>query len=174
MLSDYFYGIKRNWKQAIFVGIADLAIMIVLGVDFIHLYQTTGSAYFDLMYAAVFAIAIIYFFMRFYIYLLLITFEMKFTKILKNSLIFSVLGIKRNLLASLGIAVMLAFNVALFFLLLPSSIPIILPCIYFFSFSAFMATYAAYPIIDRYLIKPYETPQVEGEAEDALSVGVEE
>ena len=158
VLSDYLYGIKRNWKQAIFVGFADLAIMTVLAVDFIHLYQTTGSTYFDLMYAAVFAIAVIYFFMRFYIYLLMITFEMKFLKILKNSLIFAVLGIKRNLLAALGIAVMLAFNIALLFLLLPSSIPIILPCIYLFSFSAFMATYAAYPIIDRYLIKPYETP----------------
>ena len=166
VFSDYFYGIKRNWKQAIGVGFADLAIITILVVDYIHLYQTTGSAYFDFMYAAVFAIAVIYFFMRFYVYLLLITFEMKFLKILKNALIFAVLGIKRNILAALGIAIMLAFNIALLFLLLPSSIPIILPCIYLFSFSAFMATYAAYPIIDRYLIKPYETP-VEEEYADA-------
>ena len=46
------------------------------------------------------------------------------------------------------------------------ALPAILPFLYFLSFTAFMATYAAYPIIDRYMIAPYaETIADEGEDE---------
>ena len=157
VFTDYFYGIRKNWKQAIGIGIIDVGILAILVVDYVSLYQRTGSYVNDVMYFMIFALAIIYLLMRFYIYQLMITFEMKWTKIYKNSLIFSLLGIKRNILAVLGIAVMVGVNAALIFLLLPYlTIPLILPCFYLFSVSAFMSVYAAYPIIDRYLIKPYE------------------
>ncbi|MBO5271175.1 MAG: hypothetical protein J6B77_10340 [Clostridia bacterium] len=168
VFSDYFYGIRKNWKQAIGIGILDVGLLALLVIDFVALYQRTGAFFNDFMYFMIMAIGIIYFFMRFYIYQLMITFDMKWTKILKNSLIFSMLGIKRNLLAGLGIAFMVAVNALLIVFLLPfMTIPMILPCFYLFSFSAFMSVYAAYPVIDRYLIQPYMAAQKTSDASDA-------
>ena len=55
--------------------------------------------------------------MRFYIYNLLITFDIKIFKLIKNSLIFSALGIGRNLLALFGIGFLTAFHVFLIVLM---------------------------------------------------------
>lgn len=157
VFSDYFYGIRKNWKQALLLGTMDFVVLAILVIDYISLFRGISVGFSDIMLGIIFAIAIIYFFMRFYIYQLMITFEMKWIKILKNAIIFTILGIKRNLLAAVGIAIMIGLNLLLVLLLLPiMTIPLFLPCFYLFSFSGFMSVYAAYPIIDRYLIKPYE------------------
>ena len=176
VFSDYFYGIRKNWKQAIGIGLLDFGVLAILLIDYFALYSRTGHYVNDVMFYMIFAIAIIFFFMRFYIYQLMITFDMKWTKILKNSLIFTMLGFKRNIMAALGILVLIGLNVALILLLLTiSTIPMVLPCFYLFSFTSFMSVYAAYPIIDRYLIKPYEAahpvaPQEEPEADSAEEI----
>lgn len=158
--SDYIYAVKRNWKQGFFLGLLDAAILFFLGFDFLFFYNQTGTFKMDVFYFAIFAVSILYFFMRFYIYLLQITFNLNIRKIFKNALIFSVLGFKRNIMGALGIlsltAIAVAF-IALFAALLGGNIaiPLILPLLYFLAFTAFMAAYAAYPIIDRYMIAPY-------------------
>lgn len=159
-LSDYVYAVKRNWKQGFFLGLIDAAILFFLGFDFMFFYNQTGSFKMDVMYFAIFAMMILYFFMRFYLYLLQITFNLSIRKIFKNALIFSVLGFKRNIMGALGILILTAIAVAflaLFAALLGGNIaiPLILPFLYYLSFTAFMSAYAAYPIIDRYMIAPY-------------------
>lgn len=172
--SDYIYAVKRNWKQGFFLGLIDAAILFFLGFDFMFFYNQTGTFKMDVMYFAIFAIAFIYFFMRFYIYLLQITFNLNIRKIFKNALIFSVLGFKRNIMGALGILSLTAIAVALialFAALLGGNIaiPLILPFLYYLSFTAFMAAYAAYPIIDRYMIAPYAGgADGDGEAEDSM------
>ena len=110
------------------------------------------------MYFMVFAMILIYLVMRFYIYQLLITFDLSVFKIIKNALIFSILGIKRNVMALLGILLLLGLHVVLIILLIPMgvSIPLVLPCVYIFAMLAFISVYAAFPIIDRYMIAPYQ------------------
>lgn len=159
-LSDYIYAVKRNWKQGFFLGLIDAAILFFLGFDFMFFYNQTGTFKMDVMYFAIFAMMILYFFMRFYLYLLQITFQLNIRKIFKNALIFAVLGFKRNIMGALGILILTAIVVALialFSALLGGNIaiPLILPFLYYLSFTAFMAAYAAYPIIDRYMIAPY-------------------
>ena len=158
VFSDFFYAIKRNFKQGFFLGLIDFAISVILGIDFIYFYNTTGSFGLEFMYVMIFALIIIYFVMRFYIYLLLVTFDLKNFKILKNALIFSVLGIKRNILAMLGIVLLVAIHGALILVLIPIgiSLTIVIPLVYLMAATAFMSAYAAYPIIDRYMIAPYE------------------
>ncbi|MBR2388445.1 MAG: DUF624 domain-containing protein [Clostridia bacterium] len=155
--SDFFYGIKRNFKQGFLLGLIDALIMIVLAVDFVFFLSRGGTFALDFMYFVIFALVIVYMVMRFYIYLMLITFDMKITKIIKNALIFTVLGIKRNLLAILGVAILLVINGYLIVLTFPSgfSLPVVLPFIYLFASFLFITTYAAYPVIDKYMIAPY-------------------
>ncbi len=159
-LSDYFYAIKRNFKQGFFLGLIDAVILFLLIFDFIYFRGMVGSFGMDLMYWAIIALGILYFFMRFYIYHLQITFELSIRKILKNALIFTTLGIKRNLMATLGMvlltvicAAIIGVVISISFVLLP--IPLLLTLFFYLAATAFMAAYAAYPIIDRYMIAPY-------------------
>ena len=82
-------------------------------------------------------------------------------------MIFSVLGIKRNILALLGIVLLVAIHAALILVLIPIgvSLTIVIPLIYLMAATAFMAAYAAYPIIDRYMIAPYAEEKSDEEFE---------
>jgi uncharacterized membrane protein YesL len=164
VFSDFFYGIKKNLKQGFLFGLTDLVFSAVLVIDFLFFYSKTGTSFGnDFMYFVIFALAIIYFIMRFYIYHLLITFDMQNFKIIKNAFIFSILGIKRNIMGLLGIVAFVALHIALIMLLIsgPLGFIIILPAIYLLAVTAFMAGYASYPIIDRYLIAPYAEEETE-------------
>ena len=152
IFSDIKYAIKRNFKQGICFGIFDLLLMVILYVDFTYLGGLPSSFYADFMYVAIIAISLIYLIMRFYFYLMLITFDIKIRKLLKNALIFVVLGIKRNLLAILWIIVMVIINFMIFVVMPP--LGIIFPILYMPTFPLFTTVYAAYPIIKKYMIDP--------------------
>lgn len=156
VLSDYFYAIKRNFKQGFLVGIIDFIVCSVLIYDFVQFYNMTGNFMNNLMFGCIIGVGIIYLFIRFYIYLLLTNFDLKTSKIFKNALIFTALGFKRNILAMIWIVLILCINVALM-LTLPINIilPWILPIFYFAGFALFTSTYAAYPVIKKYMIDPY-------------------
>ena len=167
--SDFFYAVKRNLKQGFFVGLLDFLCIVVLISDFIFFYSRTGTSYGnDVMYFMIFAISIIYLVMRFYIYQLLITFDLSTMKILKNSLIFTVLGIKRNFLAMIGLVLLIALNiiVIVMFLSIGITVTMVLPLFYIMAVMGFITTYAAYPVIDKYMIAPYATENSIDEPED--------
>ena len=164
VFSDYFYGIKRNFKQGFLFGLIDSALIIVLAIDLAYYSRTVGTFWLDVMFWILTAIAILYVIMRPYIYLMLITFNMKIRKMFKNALIFSALGIKRNLLAAIGILLLIAIHALLIVMFMPQGvITVILPLIYLFAAVGFITTYAAYPIIDRYMIAPYRSETTDGE-----------
>ena len=165
VISDFFYAIKKNWRQGLIVGLLDCLCIAVLAVDFMYFYYQTGSFRLDLMYAVTVALIFIYYTMRFYIYMQMITFDISIWKMIKNSLIFTALGIKRNLLAILGIVVLAAVNVILALLLFPLKIilPLILPLFYFIGTVFFIKAYAAYPVIEKYMIDPVVNKKDGGE-----------
>lgn len=159
LISDYFYAVKRNLKPGLLLGILDLTVIALLVFDFMYFYNLIGAFWMDVCFYAICALAILYFFMRFYLYLMLVTFDLPIRKILKNALIFTTLGIKRNLMGLLGIILLTAIEVVIFAVFMPMNVPLglILPFLYYFSFTAYTSAYAAYPIIDRYMIAPYRT-----------------
>lgn len=159
------------------MGLLDFIFSAVLIIDFIFFYYRTGASFgMDMMYFMIFILGLVYIVMRFYLYNLLITFELSNFKILKNALIFSILGIKRNFLALLGFAIFLALHIFLIILFLPMgiSIPIVLPFVYILALFGFISTYAAYPIIDRYMIQPYAPSDNELPADSDEEVSTEE
>ena len=154
--SDYFYAIKKNLKQGFIFGIIDFVIIAVLTFDIMWFSGNTGSFAQDLMYFCTVGLALLYVFMRFYLYIMLITFDLSYWKLLKNALIFTTIGIKRNIVGGLGIVFMAALNIALiiFFMPMGVAVPLILPLFYFMSFSSFISVYTAYPSIQKYMIDP--------------------
>jgi uncharacterized membrane protein YesL len=165
---DFFYAIKKNFKQGIVVGILDALIFFLLVYDIIaYGVEANNEFIFLVFYYASILFAFIYYIMRFYIYIQLITCEMSTWKIIKNSFLLTALGIKRNFAGLLGaIAFLIAFLYA--YIILPQ-FSIILLCMFAFSFLTYLGVYCAYPIVKRYVIDPYYDDHPDERPEDPWS-----
>ena len=160
MKEDFFYAMKRNLKQGIILGILDLLFTALLLYDVYFFYlNLAGGTWAVVGFWASVVILLFYFFMRFYTYLQVLTFDLSLSKIFKNALIFSILGFKRNILAFLGIIGVVVVNYIIMQLLLP--VGIILPFLISVALCMFMATYAAWPILQRFMIDAYNHPAEE-------------
>ena len=159
MLSDFKHAIKRNKKQAFFVGILDLFLLVLIPLNLVILLETASSFFNSVLLWTNILIAIIYLFMRPYLYLQMITFDLKVSKLLKNSLIFALLGFKRNILAFFGLLVLIALAIFLIFgiggALLPLGLAI--PLVLLFSLGSFMGDFAAWFKIKAVMIDPQST-----------------
>ena len=155
-ISDFIYGIRKNWKQGFFLGLLDFIALFLLVYDFMSLSGNTNTFFEYFMFFTTFVIAILYVIMRFYLYLISITFDISIRKTLKNSFIFSILGIKRNLPAFFGILICYVVSALLIIWLLPLGIGVVLiiPFLFLPGLCLFMKTYAAYPVIEKYMIHP--------------------
>lgn len=160
IFSDYFYAIKKNFKQGLILGLIDAAIIVVLGIDFMYMWSTRSNYWTYLMFFIVTALIILYLFMRTYMYLMMVTFNINIYKMFKNALIFTALGIKRNLMAAIGTVLCVGFwiVVALAGLQYNLGFLIIIPAFIMFSLITFMCVYCAYPVIKKHMIDPVAAP----------------
>ena len=158
LFSDYFHAIKKNYKQGIVLGIIDALALLLLTFNFCFLYMNSTSIFTEILLFINAGIFTLYAFMRKYIYLLAITFDITIPKIFKNSLIFTLLGIKRNLVGAIGSILLLTVNVFIGVLCMSFNfiIPLMLPLVYYIGASSFISTYSVYPVIDKYMIEPYK------------------
>lgn len=152
--SDFWYAVKRNLRQGIVYGIIDLFICIMLVYDLIWFKANmAGNTMMTAFYFIGFAMIFLYFFMRMYVYLMMITFDLSLFKLFKNSMFFAILGLKRNLMCLLGTIVVLAFNYLLFVVFMP--VGIILPFLITVAVLNFISVYCAFPKIKELMIDPY-------------------
>ncbi len=166
MWDDFWYAIKRNKVQGMLIGVLDALLCFLSVYDIMFFYFNIGTSYMNIMFYASILIAVLWFFMRFYIYILMITFDLSIYKILKNSLIFAIIGFKRNIMAALGIIAMLAATYILMIYVLP--IGIIIPFVLLFADCSFMACYAAFPKIKEIMIDPYYKDEEPTEYEEPI------
>lgn len=163
--TDFWYAVKRNWKQAIPFGIIDALISVILASNIYSLVTGTSDFFASMLFWSNVVLAIVYFFMRFYVYIQMVTFKLSIFKIFKNSLIFALLGFKRNILAFLGIIALIVVEIMLMFGLGGILVPLAVaaPLAILFSTFAFMKVYAAYFKIKEHMIDPYiaEHPELQ-------------
>lgn len=156
--SDFWYAVKRNWKQALPFGIIDVAINAILIFNVYNMISSGAANFLEsLMMWSNIVIFILYFFMRYYIYVQMVTFKLSTWKILKNSLIFALLGFKRNIVALVGIVLAIAFEISFIFAFrgILISFGVALPLLILFSTLAYMKVFAAYYKIKEIMIDPY-------------------
>jgi hypothetical protein len=102
----------------------------------------------------------------------MVTFKLTVFKILKNSLIFAMIGLKRNVLALLGTVILIIFELGFIFgvggILL--SLGVALPLMLMFSTMAYMKVFASYFKIKEIMIDPYEeeTTDVDTESDEVI------
>ena len=168
--SDFIYAVKRNVKQALPFGLIDAAICALLTFNIYTLVFESGAFIGSMLFWSEIILFILYFFMRLYIYVQMVTFKLSIYKMIKNSLIFAILGFKRNILAFLGIIFLLLFELVLMFgtggILVPFAVAA--PLAILLSLMSFIKVYAAYPKIKQYMIDPYldEHPEERAEPSD--------
>lgn len=153
-MQDYIHAIKRNWKQALVFGIIDIALLFLIFYDIIFFAANSSSYLTSVMFYMAVAIGIIYFIMRYYIYTMMITFNLNLYKLMKNALIFSLVGFKRNFVGTLGIAVLILFSYGLLMIFPP--LGALLPFILTIAVGQFIAIYTSWPKIYSIMIEPYE------------------
>lgn len=152
--SDFWYAVKKNFRQALVFGVIDLLMIAMLVFDVISYRINAGLSSINMMlYVISYGMSILYFFIRMYPYLMIVTFDMGIFKIIKNSIFFSILGIKRNIFALLVSVVLVALDVFLAGVLLP--IGLILPFIILFGILQYTSVYCAFPKIKEVMIDPY-------------------
>lgn len=152
LMTDFFSCIKRNWKQGLIIGILDIIISFLLIFDFMFWNGEAGFISGIMMYFSLF-LCVLYFMMRFYIYTIAITFDLSIYKIFKDAFLLSFLGFKRNLLGLLGILAVVFLNMYICLLFVP--VGVMLPIIITFGTVMFIAGYASFPVIQKYMIDPY-------------------
>lgn len=166
--SDFWYAIKRNWKQALPFGMIDISINFLLLFNIYSMFTSSGNFFSNTLFWCNIVIFILYFVMRYYIYIQMVTFKLSIFKILKNSMIFALLGFKRNLVATLGIILCVLLELCCVLgaggILLPFGIA--LPFIILFATLAYMKVYAAYFKIKEIMIDPYLEEHPEERSDD--------
>lgn len=166
IFDDFISAIKKNFRQALLFGVFDLAMLCACSYAVIW-YRINYSTYYVLFYCALVMTAI-YLFMRSYMYIMIVTFDLKWTKILKNSFIFSILSFGKNLLALLCCLVLVA--AAFLFSMLFMPIGIIFAILLLFSTMTYITMYFEYPKVEKLMIEPYQKqnhdesePEITGE-----------
>ena len=150
-LSDAKYIVKRNIKQSLLLGIFDMIMILIFvyNISFLMMNYNADTLNSFMLFLTV-AMAVIYLFARPYAFIMVFTFDLKLRKIIKNALYFTILGIKRNFVSLIGMICLVALNYLIFTLFMP--IGALLPFVITLSICDFMAVYAAYPNIIKYMM----------------------
>ena len=149
--------IAKNWKPFLLNGLLTYVVYFLLSFASIYYYISLRESWvFAIPFAICVMAIIVFLFMQYYVPVMIITFDLKLRQIYKNALIFSVLGIGRNLVITAVSAVMLyIFWQCLNYMLLTVLLVLLYIVLLAFSFHGFLINYCVYPVVEKYLIIPY-------------------
>ena len=166
ILSDFWDAVKYNWKQFLVNGLICYVFYMLMSVA-ISFYSTqvqqNSLLYVPLVVCLV--LAFLFICAQFYIPVMIITFDLSLSKIYKNALIFAIVGLWRNLMLIAIIGVFILAAVIFFLVLPPLAIMVLLVLLlvllifWAFGFFGFLVNFAVYPLLVKYIIKPYEKEQ---------------
>ncbi len=158
---EFLTAFKANFKKSFVIGIVDLALIagFFFAVNFyLSPFMTDGSlsGIFGgmgtenmLIFGACIVIGFYVFMMHFYIYPQIVALKLNMAQIINNSLRLMIGGLFRNL-AGLFACILIVFLMVMGFPYTMIALPL-LP----FAWMCFIATFCAYPVIQKYIIDPY-------------------
>lgn len=154
--SDFKDSVKSNFKQSLIVFFVDIVLFVLFFNAVIFYSQTSGIM--SLLGYFVIVIAMIYTMMHFYIYPMIITFDLKLKDIYKNALIFTMGKLPSNLFVLLIILLLhIGCSVAAVlytgsYALLALFFVVLLELVIFQSFSSFLINFNTYPKMKKYML----------------------
>ena len=144
---------KSNFRQALGIGIFDTALIAGVAYAANFYYQqiltSSNSVGSYVLVGVTMALSIYTYMSHFYIYLEMVSLTLSMKAAIKNALILSLVGLKRNLI-TLFVSIILFLAVYLFF---PYS-SLVIPFAPF-GWIAFLTAFNSYPLIQKHIINPY-------------------
>ncbi len=166
-ISDFFETIKKNWKQALVVGIINVMVtasVVAAGLLYYFNFQESlggwgGMLGAGLMISLFFVISV----MKYYIWLIMITFNMPIGKILKNSFYFVFINLKNNILVGICSIIWYALTVGICLLcsakaevfIFVAVIVLLLNLLFFPGFKHLLIQFCVFPSVRKLMIDPY-------------------
>lgn len=163
--SDFKDTVKDNFKQSLAVFVIDI-IVVFLSWAAINVYSNATGMMGALRYV-VYVFLVVYTMMHFYIYPIMITFELKLKDIYKNAMLFTISKLPSNLFALLMVVIIHAVlpicaiwygGAALIMLLIILFEPVVVQ-----AFSSFLVNFNAYPKLKKYMLDVAEEKKDEEE-----------
>ena len=156
-ISDFFDTIKANWKQSLIVGIINLLVNVLLCYGLIFYYNSEGL-FADIALGFLLICFVIFSFMRYYMWTIIITFDLPTSKIYKNSFLLAFVNFKKNLfvgvveLALCACVILAVVWIPHFIVLFAATVisVFILP-----GFIHLLIQFNCFPAIQKYMIDPY-------------------
>lgn len=177
-LSDYFDTIKANWKQSLIVGILNLLVTVLLCFGLLFYYNSEGI-FSDIALGFLLICFVIFSFMRYYMWTMIITFDLPVSKIYKNSFLLAFVNFKSNLFVGV-IELALYAAVILTVVWIPHFIVLFLGTILAVfilpGFTNLLIQFNTFPTIQKYMIDPYYEahPDADISLRRSLSLDVKE
>lgn len=184
-ISDFFDTIKKNWKQALAMGIINVLVtscIIASGLLYYFNFQETlfgfgGMLGTGLMISLFFITSV----MKYYVWLIIITFKMPLGKILKNSFYFVFINLKYNLLIglcsilwyalSVGICLLCISNAGIFPLAV--TIVFLLNILFYPGFKHLLIQFCVFPSVKKMMIDPYYEQNPDADIELRRNLGLD-
>lgn len=156
-ISDFFDTVKANWKQSLLVGIVNTVVTLLLCYGLLFYYNSQGIIA-DIALGFLMICFVVFSFMRYYIWVMVITFDLPTSKIYKNSFLLAFVNFKTNLLVGV---IELAIYAALVMLVI--SIPHFIVLFLAVAFAVFilpgflhlLIQFSIFPGVKKYMIDPY-------------------
>jgi len=165
--SDFKEHALKNYKQAFIVSLIDLVVAVVMYVNLQFYTQLAAqNFYYGILKYIVLGMLILYIIMHFYIYQLMVTFQLTIKQIFKNAFIFTMLKLPRNFgMLVLCIIVLCAFYYYYI-------VGILLTPFLVLSTIGFMINFYVYPTLKKYMIDKVE--EMENKTEETENHDLEQ
>ena len=108
VLSDFTDAVKNNWAAFLINGVICYAAYFIfnIAISYYKMQLSSSNIYF-IPLALCIGVSVLFIFSQFYIPIMIVTFDLNLSKIYKNALIFSIVGLWRNLLLIVLLAIIL-------------------------------------------------------------------
>lgn len=176
-LSDFFSTIRANLRQVFGVGFLNAVITVVLWYDLYFFWQyskVSDFGFFGLGVALL--LNLTYLIMKFYIWFIVITFDMSVRQIYRNSFKFVMVNLKNNVLILLSLLAYWAIWFGLI-ALMPTHLTMAffsVFLIFFYPTYRYLAIqYGVFPSIKKYMIDPYYAEHPDADIENRRKLGLD-
>ena len=170
--SDFKDSVKGNFKQAIVVFLIDLVMAVLFYVAIVVYSSMTG--FMSALVGIVYLMIAIYTMMHFYIYPMMVTFDLKLKDLYRNALLFTISKLPSNLFVA-AVLVLLHLVLPIYLIFVGGQYTMILLLVFLMleivilqGFSAFLVNFNAYPKLKKYMIDPITEQNGTEEKEEQL------
>lgn len=172
--SDFFETVKKNWKQALPAGIINMVVVGFFAFDIYFFTKFTVAELKVIGLAICFTVLMIFLVMRYYVWVVLITFKLPLKQIYQNSFKLTLIGFKRNIFVLLGMLAMygLCYGLGVIDAGITQFLFLIIVIFVLPGFRFLLIQFNVFENIKKYMIEPYYKEHPDEDIELRRRLGV--